>query len=72
MKLMAGTANTSLTIEKLNEVRVQAPDEVEQLEIVQAIETAFDELTTVRQLLRSTGELLDDATTDVLRATFAK
>jgi hypothetical protein len=69
---MAGTANTSLTIEKLNEVTVQAPDEAEQLEIVQAIESAFEEIAAVRQLLRSTNEFLDDATTDVLRATFSK
>ena len=72
VKLMAGTANTSLTIEKLNEVKVQAPDEAEQLDIVQAIEAAFEELAAVRQLLRSTNEILDDATTDVLRASFSK
>ena len=72
VKLMAGTANTSLTIEKLNEVKVQAPDEAAQLNIVQAIEAAFEELATVRQLLRSTNEILDDATNDVLRASFSK
>jgi type I restriction enzyme S subunit len=72
VKLMAGTANTSLTVEKLNEVRVRAPHEALQSEIVTAIDSAFEELATVRQLLSSTFDVLEDATVDILQAVFPK
>jgi hypothetical protein len=72
VKLMAGTANTSLTVEKLREVRVQAPDHLVQQEIVEAIDTALTEVAAVRQLIVSTGEQLDYATADILRSSFRK
>jgi type I restriction enzyme M protein len=72
VKLMAGTANTSLTVDKLKEVRVQAPALAVQQTIIEGLDGVFEELYTARQLLSSTSDLFDDATTDILRATFAK
>src|ERR1022692_2391085 len=70
VKLMAGTANTSLTVDKLSEVTVEAPAEDVQKQMVDAIEEAFEELSGVRQLMGSTSGMLDEATIDILRSSF--
>lgn len=72
VRLMAGTANTSLTVEKLREVHIEAPSVERQQRIVDAIDRTVESMSISHQLLRSVNEQIDCARVDVLRAAFPR
>ena len=68
VRLMAGTANTSLTLEKLSEVRIEAPSLEAQERIVSAIERTIDAIAVVREWICSASDVCDSVTEDALHA----
>ena len=71
VNLMTGTANTSLTLEKLRTVRIEAPSECTQRDIVEAIDRTLEDIAVVRDWTKSTSELCDGVISDVLHSAFS-